>query len=338
MENNETRVRPSFAQRLFHGENNLFQLASITVLTFALMSALKFDTFFTMRNITSMSFLFPELGIFALAMAIAMLTGGIDLSVVGVANLSSILCGFMFIRFFPKDASAAAAVGFIAGMIVLAVLIGMICGCVNGVLIAVFKVPPMLATLGTMQFFTGISIVITNGQAVVGYPSQYSSIGNGSLGPVSVPLILFLVILIVFSVAAKRTVFGVDLYLIGTNTKAAVFAGLKVRKLLICAYMLVGALSGIAGIIISSRTNAAKADYGSSYILQSVLVVVLGGVKPTGGKGTALGVLLAVLALQFLSSGFNMLRFSNFAKEFVWGAFLLAIMVINYYTNEKRKT
>lgn len=335
---NTKHMAPSLTSRLFHSEDNLFQLAAITILTFALMSALSFDTFFTLRNITSMSFLFPELGIFAVGMAIAMLTGGIDLSVVGVANLASILCGFMFIRFFPADASATTIVLFIAAMVVMVLLIGMICGCLNGFLIAVFKVPPMLATLGTMQLFTGISIVITNGQAVVGFPEQYSAIGNGSIGPVAIPLLIFLAILTVFSIAAKRTTFGIDLYLIGTNIKAAVFAGLRVKKLLIFAYMLVGALAGIAGIIISSRTNAAKADYGSSYILQSVLVVVLGGVRPTGGKGTALGVLLAVLALQFLSSGFNMLRFSNFAKEFVWGAFLLAIMVINYYTNERRKT
>lgn len=337
MDTNKQQPR-SLTARLFHGENNLFQLAAITILTFVLMSALKFDTFFTMRNITSMSFLFPELGIFAIGMAIAMLTGGIDLSVVGVANLSSILCGFMFIRFFPADASPVTAAAFIAAMIAMALAVGVVCGCVNGILVAVFKVPPMLATLGTMQLFTGISIVITNGQAVVGYPPEYSFIGNGSIGPVAVPLLIFLAILAVFSIASRRTVFGVNLYLIGTNVKAAVFAGLKVKKLLILAYMLVGGLAGIAGIIISSRTNAAKADYGSSYILQSVLVVVLGGVKPTGGKGTVLGVLLAVLALQFLSSGFNMLRFSNFAKEFVWGAFLLAIMVINYYTNERRKT
>ncbi|MCC8109873.1 MAG: ABC transporter permease [Planctomycetes bacterium] len=335
---NHNQLPQSLTSRLFHGENNLFQLAAITIITFVLMSALKFDTFFTMRNMTSMSFLFPELGIFAVGMGIAMLTGGIDLSVVGVANLSSILVGFMFIRFFPAEASPAVAALFIASMIVLAILIGALCGCLNGILISVFQVPPMLATLGTMQLFTGISIVITNGQAVVGYPPQYSAIGNGSIGPVAIPLLIFIVILVLFSIASRRTVFGVNLYLIGTNLKAAVFAGLQVKKQLTAAYMLVGALAGIAGIIISSRTNAAKADYGSSYILQSVLVVVLGGVKPTGGKGTVLGIFLAVLDLQFLSSGFNMLRFSNFAKEFVWGAFLLVIMVINYYTHERRKT
>ena len=82
-----------------------------------------------------------------------------------------------------------------------------------------------------------------------------------------------------------------------------------------------------------ARTNSAKADYGRSYLLQAVLVAILGGVNPSGGFGTVLGVVFAVLSLQFLSSGFNMLRFSNFAKEFTWGMLLLIVMVINYFAN-----
>jgi simple sugar transport system permease protein len=80
-----------------------------------------------------------------------------------------------------------------------------------------------------------------------------------------------------------------------------------------------------------SRTNSAKADYGSSYLLQAVLVAILGGANPSGGFGTVFGIVFAVLSLQFLSSGFNMLRFSNFAKEFTWGMLLLVVMVVNHY-------
>jgi simple sugar transport system permease protein len=145
-------------------------------------------------------------------------------------------------------------------------------------------------------------------------------------------------LLIVFSVLLRKTNYGINLYLIGSNAKAALFAGIKVSKTLMISYMIGGGLAGLTGIIMSSRTNAAKADYGTSYILQSILVAVLGGVKPSGGSGYATGILISVLALQFLSSGFNMMRFSNFAKEFVWGVFLIAIMIVNYYTNERNKT
>ncbi len=124
--------------------------------------------------------------------------------------------------------------------------------------------------------------------------------------------------------------------MIGTNLKAAVFAGIETRKALFKSYLLTGLLSGIAGVVMISRTNSAKADYGESYVLQAVLVSVLGGVNPAGGFGTVLGVTIAVLSLQFLSSGFNMLRFSNFAKEFTWGMFLLAIMTLNYVQNRRK--
>ncbi len=102
-------------------------------------------------------------------------------------------------------------------------------------------------------------------------------------------------------------------------------------------YMMTGFLAGVAGIVMLTRTNSAKADYGASYILQSVLIAVLGGVDPSGGFGTIAGIVIAILSLQFLSSGFNMLRFSNFAKEFTWGIFLLFVMVFNYLMNQRAK-
>jgi simple sugar transport system permease protein len=180
--------------------------------------------------------------------------------------------------------------------------------------------------------------VLTKGAAVVGFPMQYSEIGNGSVGGIGIPLIVFLFFLFLFLLIQKKAVLGINLYLVGTNAKAAAFSGIRTARTLILSYMLSGALASIAGIIMTARTNAAKADYGASYILQSILVAVLGGTNPSGGSGNVVGILMAVLSLQFLSSGFNMLRFSNFAKEFIWGVFLLAIMIVNYYTNERHKT
>ncbi|GHS93514.1 sugar ABC transporter permease [Synergistales bacterium] len=324
--------------KIIKSENNIFQLAVITICTFALMCWLLPGTFLTMRNFRSMSFQFPELGILSLAMMLAMLTGGIDLSLVGIANLASILGAFVFVKLMPANSSHEVVVAYIVGVVALALFVGMSCGLLNGFLISKLNVPPILATLGTMQFYTGIAIVLTKGAAVIGLPTQYSVIGNGSLGVFSIPLIIFIVLLIFFAILLRKTNFGINLYLIGSNAKAAIFSGIKVNKNLMISYMIGGCLAGLAGLIMSSRTNAAKADYGTSYILQSILVAVLGGVKPTGGSGKAIGILIAVLALQFLSSGFSMLRFSNFAKEFVWGVFLLAIMIVNYFTNERNKT
>ncbi|MDR1138178.1 MAG: ABC transporter permease [Synergistaceae bacterium] len=324
--------------KLVRSENNLFQLTVITVCTFALMCWLLPGTFLTVRNFRSMSFQFPELGILSIAMMLAMLTGGIDLSLVGVSNLASILVALMFVKVMPPGSSYKVVIAFMAGAVALAVSIGALCGLLNGFLISKFNVPPILATLGSMQLYTGIAIVITKGAAVVGFPPQYSVIGNGSIGIFGIPLIIFISLLVIFAVLLRKTNYGVNVYLIGANIKAAVFAGIKTDKVLMISYMVGGCLAGLAGLVMSSRTNGAKADYGTSYILQSILVSVLGGVKPSGGSGNVIGILISVLALQFLSSGFSMLRFSNFAKEFVWGCFLLAIMTINYFTNERRKT
>jgi simple sugar transport system permease protein len=213
---------------------------------------------------------------------------------------------------------------------------GLLAGAVNSFLVAVVGIPPILATLGTMQLFTGIAIVITKGYAVVGYPEAFLAIGSRSVWIFPIPFLVFVACAAAVSVLLSRTRFGVNLYVIGTNLKAAVFAGIETRKELFKSYLATGLLSGIAGVVMISRTNSAKADYGESYVLQAVLVSVLGGVNPAGGFGTVMGVTIAVLSLQFLSSGFNMLRFSNFAKEFTWGMFLLAIMTLNYVQNRRK--
>ena len=122
-----------------------------------------------------------------------------------------------------------------------------------------------------------------------------------------------------------------ELYLMGTNAKAAYFTGIRTKWVITKTHMIGGLLGAMAGLILASRSNSAKADYGSSYILQCILIAVLGGVSPFGGKGKVAGIVLAILSLQFLSSGFNILRFSSYQKTFVWGAVLVLAMILNYY-------
>ena len=154
---------------------------------------------------------------------------------------------------------------------------------------------------------------------------------------VPIPLLLFLVCSFVLQTLLSRTALGLRLCLMGTNPTAAVFAGLDVPRLQVKTYILRALLAGIAGLIVIARTNSAKADYGTSYLLQAVLVAILAGVDPRGGFGSVWGIFLAVLALQFLSSGLNLLRFhefagpyiNNFTKEFTWGTLLLFVMALH---------
>ncbi len=322
-------------RRLLAPDDNILQLVVITTLVFVVMSALSPDKFLRYYNFESISFTLPELGLLSIAIMVAMLTGGIDLSVVGIANLSAVLAGTLFHHLAP-GASSSLGLGSVLLGVVLALAIGLAAGALNGILIARLRITPILATLGTSQIFTGLALVLTGGPAIVGFPADWTFIGNGKLFGVAFPFILFVVLASAIGFTLSRTAFGTRLLLIGTNAKAAVFAGLKTERIVFQSYVLTGLLASIAGLILSGRTNAAKSDYGTSYLLQAVLVAVLGGTNPAGGRGSVLGVSIAVLALMLLSSGFQMLRFSNFLIDFIWGAFLLLVIAINVARNRMR--
>jgi simple sugar transport system permease protein len=139
------------------------------------------------------------------------------------------------------------------------------------------------------------------------------------------------------SFVLSRTAFGAKIYLLGANVIASRFAGIDNRAVTIKTYVLSGAYSAVAGLVIAARVNSAKADYGAAYLLLSILICVLGGINPFGGSGRISGVVLAVLALQFLSSGLNLVGVNNFATEMVWGGVLLAAMALNQSALLRRK-
>lgn len=316
-------------------DDNILQLVFITAVVFVVMSALSPDKFLRYYNFESISFTLPELGLLSIAIMVAMLTGGIDLSVVGIANLAAVLAGTLFHHLAP-GASASLGLGSVSLGVALALAIGLAAGALNGFLIARLRITPILATLGTSQIFTGIALVLTGGPAIVGFPAAWDFVGNGKVMGIAFPFLLFVVLASAIGFTLARTAFGTRLLLIGTNAKAAVFAGLETKRIIFQSYVLTGFLASIAGLILSGRTNAAKSDYGTSYLLQAVLVAVLGGTNPAGGRGSVLGVSIAVSALMLLSSGFQMLRFSNFLIDFIWGAFLLLVIAINVARTRRR--
>jgi simple sugar transport system permease protein len=317
-------------RNLINRDDNIGRLILMIVLIVAVMTWLSPNKFLNLYNFESLSFLFPELGILAIAMLVAMLTGGIDLSVIGIANLSAIMAGLFFHAAIGMDAIRAGQGGLVTPVgIALALATGMIAGAVNGVLVTRLRITPILATLGTGQIFTGIALVITGGPAIVGFPAAWNLIGNGKLLGLAAPLIVFLVAAFAISFLIDRTSFGVSLQLIGTNPKAALFAGINRARLIFWSFVLSGGLAALAGVLLSARTNAAKSDYGTSYLLQSILIAVLGGTNPSGGRGTVTGIALAVIALMLLSSGLQILRFSNHLIDFVWGAFLVLVVAAN---------
>jgi simple sugar transport system permease protein len=339
MEQTKSRFSTSFNMPFDYYTQRLFIIALIIFITFSLLLPGKF---FSIRNMQSMAVQLPEFGVLAFAIMITMLTGGIDLSIVGTANLSAIVAAVIITNLVGDEGGGMSLAIVLPLAILGAMIMGSICGLVNGFLVSQIGITPILATLGTGSIYTGLSFVATGGPAIT--TTQLAFIGNGSVLGVPIPLILLAIIAIAFSIILNRSVFGFNIYMLGTNDKASLFSGINNDRVLLRTYWLAGVVAGIAGIIFLSRTNSAKPDFGASFILLTVLIAILGGVSYTGGFGTVSGLVLALLIIQFLSTGLNMLMLewfpssaAIFFRQFAWGGLLLAVMVLNYYTEKRRR-
>ena len=288
------------------------------------------NIFYTKANFTSMAFQFPEFGLMGMGMALSMLTGGSDLSVVSVGNFTAILTGTMIRRLVPEDAAGTGVVLTLLLAIVVGLCLGALMGAFNGYLIAKVGIPSILTTLGTGQLFNGLGIVITEGTSLTGFPAMLNRIGNGAaFGLIPYPLIIFAAAVLIVAFIVQRSKFGFRLYMMGTNPVASSFSGIDNTGMLIRTYALSGILAALAGLVILARNNSANADYGSNYIMQTILVAVMAGFNPSGGKGRITGLVLAVVTLQMLSSGLNMTNITSFFKQLVFGAMLLGLVILN---------
>jgi len=305
--------------------SEILSLGAILAILVLLFSLALPGKFLRPSNLQSMAFQLPELGVLAFAMMITMLTGGINLSIISSANLSGIIMAMILTG---DLATGAGGVG-LGWTIFLAVLAGLsislIVGLVNGMIIAYIGVSPILATLGTMTLLEGISLVITRGYVISGLPRELLVIGNGTFLGVPVPMFILVAVAVGVAIILNKTRLGLSTYMIGSNIKATGFSGINTNKVTILVYMISGLLAGIASLIMIARFNSAKAGYGSSYLLVTVLVSVLGGINPNGGFGKVSGVFLGLILLQVISSGLNLLGISQFLTLALWGALLLGV-------------
>lgn len=316
-------------KKLKNVDKNTSLLFVLVILIFAVMAVLQPSAFLGLANIQGMCIQFPEFGIMAFGMMLAMIAGGIDLSLVGIANFASIVGATIMVKMGGTNGSIV--LGIIA-----AIIIGLLCGTFNGFMIGYLQIPPMLVTLCGLQLYTGLGLAITKGPALTGLPESFSAIANGVIGIVPIATIIFLICALVVAFMLRSTVYGQQVCFMGTNNTASRYSGINNLKITIMTYGTSGILGGIAGVIMASHYNSAKSDYGSSYTLLTLLIVVLGGTNPDGGKGSVLGVSLAVLVLQLVSSAFNIMRINSFLKTFVWGLILLVIIVFTKVTENKK--
>ncbi len=302
----------------------LVLLAAAVIATFSLTT----DTFLTTISFQVMGFQVAEVALLSLAVMLSMLTGGIDLSVVSISAISAIVIAKLFAT---TDAATTGTTStwIVAGICAAGLAAGAACGALNGFLIARLRITPILATLATLQILNGIGIGWTGGNALYGLPNNFLKIGGGYVAGVPIPMLFLAGAAVVTAIFVNRTGMGLRIKLIGANETAAHYSGLNPPRVIYATYIASGLLAALAGIVIASRAASANADYGTSYLLLAIVIIVLGGVNPLGGFGTVLGVLLSAFVLQMVSTGFNMVGFNAFAYQIAQGAILVLVIGLN---------
>ncbi|WP_211748572.1 ribose ABC transporter permease RbsC [Paenibacillus sp. Marseille-Q4541] len=256
----------------------------------------------------------------AFGMTFVILTGGIDLSVGSILALSSAFVANLMLSGF--DPILAIIVG---------VLLGGVMGMMNGLLITKGKMAPFIATLATMTIFRGLTLVYTNGNPITGLGDNmaFQLFGRGYFLGIPVPAITMMITFAILWVILHKTSFGRKTYAIGGNEKAALVSGIKVDKVKIMIYSLAGMLSALAGAILTSRLDSAQPTAGTSYELDAIAAVVLGGTSLTGGRGLIVGTLIGALIIGTLNNGLNLLGVSSFYQMVVKGVVIVIAVLID---------
>ncbi|MEA4906303.1 MAG: ABC transporter permease [Chloroflexi bacterium] len=283
--------------------------------------SLRSPNFLTLENFKDILLNISILVIVSLAQTIVMLTKGIDLSVSSTIGLSAMMVSFI-IKQYP-DFSLVAAV-------LLGMALGSVLGMFNGLVISIGKVPPIIATLGTLSVYRGLVFLYSNGTWINAFEMSkpFKQLAKGT--PLGLPnLVIFaIVITILVYVFLNYTRTGRDIYAVGSNPDAAQFAGIRKQRIIFLVYVISGIAAGLAGVLWASRFESAQTNTGQGFELQTVAASIVGGVSTSGGVGTVPGVLLGALLLGIIQNSLTLIRISPFWQQAVQG-FLILIAVVS---------
>lgn len=328
------RAWPGLLSR-FGADRSVRRMVILVVCAFTFFAVLNPGVFLNPVNLQNIALASPEIGVLAIAMMLAMMTGGIDLSLVSIANLTAITISTLYTSVAADD--PARAESLLPVIVVAGLAVGLLGGVVNGLLVSRVGITPILATLGTMQIYNGVAVAWTGGKTLYGSPSALTGFGQSTAGGIPTLFVVFVVLALAVGFLMTRTPLGRRVQLYGANPVAARFSGIDGGRVLLTTYAITGLLGGVAGVLFIARNPTASADYGASYVLLVIVIAVLGGTNPTGGFGTVLGVVLATLTLQIVSSGFTALRLSAFEYAIAQGVILLAVMVLDQVRWRRRR-
>lgn len=299
-------VRGRTDHTLFVAVSRLTAIVAIVVVL-AMLSP-QFLTWGNFVNVTrqaSLQFLI------AAGLTVVVLTGGIDLAIGAILGLAACMSASLISQ------------GHLAWGVASALLVGLACGGANGLLITYGRIPAFIATYGMLWIAHGLGYVFMRGEVIYGLPAGFRTIGAGFVGPIPVPVIVAVALLVVLHVMLHKTVLGRSIYAIGGNPNAARLSGMPVKRRLVVVYALSGLLSGFAALVVIARINAADSSLGEDLLLPAIAAVCLGGTSLFGGVGGIVGTAVGSLILALVVNGMNLLGVATFWQNGVTGGIIL---------------
>lgn len=276
--------------------------------------------FFTISNFMLISKQSSINALLAIGQMFVILTAGIDLSVGSMAGLTGAIAAGVTIL------TGSVFWGFLAGLAV-----GSGLGAVNGIIVALAKVPAFIATLATMSAIAGITLIYTQGQPIWNLPKEFTFAGQGEIGDIPFPIILMAVVFIIAWIILTFTKYGRHVYAVGGNIRASRAAGIKIKSVLISVYTISGFLAALGGIVLASRLGTAEPTAGTGYELDAIAAVVLGGTSLFGGEGWIVGTIVGAYIIGVLNNGMTIMNISPYYQEVVKGVvILLAVMLTSF--------
>ena len=308
------RLTSGFSRAFKSWESLLFAVAVAIFIVNSFASPYFLDPW----NLSDATFNFTEKAMIAFAMAMLIVAGEIDLSVAAIVALASTAMGV----------AMTAGVG-VPGLVAVGLATGLVCGAVNGFMVAGMGLPSIVVTIGTMSLFRGISYIVLGDEAYTGYPTAFAFFGQGYVWWVfSFELVLFAVLAVVFWALLHRTNFGRTVYAIGNNPTAALFSGIRVQRVRFILFLLTGLMSGIAAVCLTSRLGSTRPSIATGWELEVVTMVVLGGVNILGGSGTIPGVVLAAFVMGLVTFGFGLLNVPGIVMSIFIGLLLIGVIAL----------
>jgi ribose transport system permease protein len=257
----------------------------------------------------------------ALGMTLVIISGGIDLSVGPTAAIAAVVSASLLVAGVPVPLAILAGIG-----------IGMVCGLVNGILVAHVGLQPFIVTLGTLSTYRAIALIYTGGNPVLGLPKEFRSLFNGSIGGIPNSVVMVAVVALLAWVLLKKTPLGEYLLAVGGNEEAAYVAGVPIAITKITAYVISGALAALAAMILIGRLGAAEPILGNLWELDAIAAAAIGGASLMGGKGSVIGTLLGAIILGSMRNGLTLMNVQAFYQLLATGLIILVAMMIDRVT------